>query len=254
MAPAGRPKEDENYLLCRRCVRVWPVIPDSKGLIPAVKVFLRDVMEMPTKDVLRIPIETAEATASPPNSKIHDEVLVCFKRVEDRDTVYSYARSLAKTGSKAGIRLEIPQHLRTAFRLLETHANAVRAAIGPTMKRSIRFDDVERSMVLSIKLSEHDPWITIDATQAGEARRLKNENAIKCIKNVYDMAEPIQMSSPATKALGLWKTRPRGNGDRNPKDPSVDPSREQSMPSASRSNPFGDLRDDDLMDSMSETT
>ena len=162
--------------------------------------------------------------------------------------MYSYARSLAQHGGKAGIRLEIPQHLRTAFRLLETHGNAVKAAIGQSMKRSIRFDDVERSLVLSIKLSEHDPWITIDVRQATEARRLKHDNAIKCIKNVCEKAEPIQLSSPATRALGLWKTRPIASGNA-----SVAPSREQSK-SSSGGNPFGHLRDDEEMrDSFTES-
>ena len=202
-------------------------------------------MGMPTGDVIRIPVESAVETASPSNSKIHDEVLVHFERVEDRDTVYSYARSLAKSAGKAGIRLEIPQHLRTAFRLLETHADAVRAAMGPDMKRSIRFNDVERSLVLSIKLSEHDPWITIDVKQATEARRLKHDNAIKCIKNVYEKAEPIQMSSPATRALGLWRTRPTMT-------PSVAPSRERSggnnNSSVPTNNPFGPLVDEEDME------
>ena len=71
-----------------------------------------------------------------------------------RQIVHSHAKNLPKKGGKAGIRLEIPEHLRPDFRLLESHGNAVRAALGNEVKRSIRFDDAEKALVLNVKMSE----------------------------------------------------------------------------------------------------
>ena len=84
-------------------------------------------------------------------------MIVIFQCIEDRDTVYTYVRNLAKMAGKAGIRLEIPEHLRIDFRLLETHGSTVRSVMGENTRRSIRFNDVDLSLVLNVKTGEHDP-------------------------------------------------------------------------------------------------
>ena len=59
--------------------------------------------------------------------RIKDEIIVIFKTSGDRDLVQSFAPNLKELGGEAGVRLEIPEHLHTTFKLLEGHANGIRA-------------------------------------------------------------------------------------------------------------------------------
>ena len=74
-----------------------------------------------------------------------------FIAVEDRDVAYAHASNLAGQNGKAGVRLEIPEHLRADFRLLENHGNIIRTALGPDIRRSIRFDVADQALVLNAK-------------------------------------------------------------------------------------------------------
>ena len=169
---------------------------------------MRDILEMDPRMLIKMPIELVTETSRQPRSKIHDEVIVQFTKVEDRDVVYAYAGNLAKQNGKAGIRLEIPEHLRADFRMLESHGNAVRAAIGQGVRRSIRFDDAERNLILNIRLEEGEPWISVDVMQAREAKKIKNRDVVSKIRNIYGNPDNFQLSSPVTKALGLSRMRP----------------------------------------------
>ena len=228
----------DSFLVCRRSIRIWPILPNTDGIVQAARCFFRDILEMDPQQIIKVEIESVKEIADTPRSKISREVLVLFQCVEDRDIVYSHANRLSKHTGKAGIRLEIPEHLRSDFRLLETHGNAVRASQGPNVKRSIRFDDAEMSLVLNIKLGEHDPWVSVDISQAREAKRIKKKKAVQCIRNVYDRQSGSNVTSPVAKALGLSSGSQAAF---------VDPYRE-----TSKSNPFGNLRDEPESESMSD--
>ena len=160
-APNVELKQHQNYLLCRRSMRMWPVTDTGGGLKAAARTFMREVLEMDTEIVNRTTIEAATTTQQLPRSKIKDEILVNFYTSDERDQVYAHAKNLAKQEGKAGIRLEIPPHLKPEFKLLENHGNSIRTMYGPSVKRSIRFDDSECSLILNMKLSPDDPWVTV---------------------------------------------------------------------------------------------
>ena len=71
---------------------------------------------------------------------------------------------------KAGVRLEIPTHLRQTFRLLDSHGSEIKKR-HPAAKRSIKFDDSSSSLVLDVKISEEENWIRVDPRAADEARK-----------------------------------------------------------------------------------
>ena len=54
-----------------------------------------------------------------PRSKAKDEVVATFENREVADAVRALASNLAGQGALAGIRLHIPGHLMTNFKLLE---------------------------------------------------------------------------------------------------------------------------------------
>ena len=83
-----------------------------------------------------------------------------FENSQDRDTIQSYAVNLA---SKAGWRLDVPDHLRGIFRRFESHAALLKQKYG-LLKRSIRFDDVKQSFYMDVKL-EMTGWHRIDQDQ-----------------------------------------------------------------------------------------
>ena len=84
--------------------------------------------------------------------------------------VYSHAKALAKHEGKAGVRLEIPQHLKPEFKLLKNHGNSIRTMYGPSVKRSIPFDYAECSLVLNMKLSPDVPWASMWSKQGRQRR------------------------------------------------------------------------------------
>ena len=102
---------------------MWPVVDTGRGLKSAAKGFMNEMLYMDTTTINRISIESAIQTQQLPRSKIKNEILVHFHSMEERDIEYAHAKNLAKQEGKAGIRLEIPQHLKHEFKLLEGHGN-----------------------------------------------------------------------------------------------------------------------------------
>ena len=84
-------------------------------------------------------------------SKVKKEVLIRFRNSQTRDLIQSYAPNLAAFDGTAGLRMEAPDFLRGLFRLFEAHGAALRAKY-TSVKRSIRFDDVEMSLFMDVKL------------------------------------------------------------------------------------------------------
>ena len=97
---------------------MWPVVDFGGGLKAAAMIYMKEILEMEGQAINRIGIEAANTTQQLPRSKIKDEVPIHFHSAEDRDLVYLHARNLAKHQGKAGIRLKIPQHLKSEFKLL----------------------------------------------------------------------------------------------------------------------------------------
>ena len=146
-------RQYQDYLQCSRSVRMWPVEGSGAGLKLAASEFMKTYLEMEVSDIDSTVIDSISRAQQLPRSKVKNEVIVIFARVEHRDLVYAHARNLANHQGKAGIRLEIPQHLRPEFKLLEAHGNMIRTTIGPAVKRSIRYSDSDCSLILNLRLS-----------------------------------------------------------------------------------------------------
>ena len=133
--------------------------------------------------------------------------------------------------------------------MLENHGNIIRTALGPDIRRSIRFDDADQALVLNVKHAYDEPWIIVDADQAREAKRIKGRNAVERIRKMYELSDDINITSPVTKALGLTGFRPNpGTGSNGVP---ISPSRERSSGSRPQNNnPFWTLKDDEDMDEI----
>lgn len=93
---------------------------------------------MPKERVQKLRIDFFKIVDSSRRSKIQNEVMIRLKTVKERDYVQSFAPNLIGN-SGAGIRLDIPEHLQGTFKLLEGHANRLKARYKEGVKRSIKF-------------------------------------------------------------------------------------------------------------------
>ena len=117
-------------------------------------------------------------------SRIKDEVVAVFETAADRDLVQSYAPNLKGAKGVAGIRLDIPEHLMSVFKLLETHANGIRSRYKEGVKRSIRFDDIDRSLYMDMKLSGSGIWHRIGPSQVRESRKIQERAELAQVRGL----------------------------------------------------------------------
>ena len=110
--------------------------------------------------------------------KIESEVVVRFRTVQTRDMVVSYAPNLRawrdQDGSSAnatGLRLEIPDHLMGTFKVLERYGHHLKARHGEGLRRHIRFDDYNSTLVMDYALPNKDTWERTDFENAREEMR-----------------------------------------------------------------------------------
>ena len=99
-------------------MKMWPIAAEEERLDEACRIFMKDILEIPSDTVEDLEIISIRKVRQARRSKIDKEVLVKFRTVEERDVVQSYATNLAKQDGKPGVRMEIPSHLRQAFRIL----------------------------------------------------------------------------------------------------------------------------------------
>ena len=167
---------EQDYLLSRRSVRLWP-IPAGINLEEQVRQFFYTILSIPEAVSKTIGIDSVQRMVQPRRSKITGEVLVRFTSTQDRDTVQSYAPNLAGIEGKAGLRLDIPEHLRGTFRQFESLAALLRRRHGQ-VKRSIKFEDIGQTLCMDVKLNTTG-WhrLTVDDVREALSRPgLKNLN------------------------------------------------------------------------------
>lgn len=158
-------ENEQQFLISRRTVRLWP-IGETGGLDKGVKQFMRDILKMPAEIVESLVFEEVKRMPQTRRSKIQGEILVRLATSQQRDVVQSYASNLAAVQGRAGMRLDIPDFLRGLFRLFEEHAANLKTRYSQ-IRRAVRFDDVERSLYMDIKIEE-DEWQRITAADIRE--------------------------------------------------------------------------------------
>ena len=163
------------YCQARRSIKIWPVEYSQADEEKPVREFLINVMEIPTRIARSVILDTIKTAEQTQNSKITNELLVTFAETEDRDVVKSYANKLAKWEGKAGLRLDVPPHLKGSFRILTEHGLAIRQLYGKDVKRNIKFDDRNENLMMDIKLPTSLAWQNVTIEQAREAMRIRDE-------------------------------------------------------------------------------
>ena len=149
---------------------IWPVdLATEAG--NGVRRFMETVLEIPPLTTKSLNIEIIDKVEQGRRSKIVNEVRVLFASSRERDIVQSFAANLAKAGGKAGIHMELSEHLRGLFKIFETHGANLRQKF-PGLQRSIKYDDGTQSLCLDVKLPDRTKWHNISEAEMREIARI----------------------------------------------------------------------------------
>ena len=111
-----------------------------------------------------------------PAAKIRNEAVATFQSVDTRDSVRSAARNLAGKLSDFGVRLEIPNHLKSGMRDLQTASFEIKQKY-PASRRNVLMDDDSLELVLDFCTAEGGQWRRMSSKQARERRIKRNEKS-----------------------------------------------------------------------------
>ena len=187
------------YMRARRSVRIWPIekrVRESNEAV--IRRFFVEKMKVPDEVADSVSLDTMRKAAhQPARSKVRNEYIITFAEREERDAIKS--RELAAFRGEAGLRLEVPEHLKGHLKILEEHAYAMIDLYGREVKRNIKFDDRCDDLMIDIKLPHSPKWHNITMKQAIEAKKVREEHDIQAIR----AAGPKQRDGDKSKALLL---------------------------------------------------
>ena len=168
-------KIESDYWRARNALRLRP-IPLGNDLA-GVTTFLRDTLSLGTEVIDSLGQLRTERIPYGPKSKQKNEVLVRFASTEARDVVKGSASNLAGQGPDVGIRLELPNHLKSSMKSLQQLSYDIKQT-HPHSRRNVLFDDDAMDLVLDICVAEGQPWKRITSSQAKDRLRRKKRPAV----------------------------------------------------------------------------
>ena len=161
------------------------------------------MLGIPESEIGPEDIESVTALPEPKHAAgiLNKEALVTFFCPRKRDMVVSSSPNLSNLMDKGipttGLRLEIPEELMGQFRLLSRFGTRLRARHGVGTKRHVKFDDIEGSLYMNIKLPGNEAWskITVDTARLDMERTARDESAV-VLKPIH--AKPLPSIKAAT--------------------------------------------------------
>ena len=190
------------YLLARRSVRMWPIEnTNDNTLWQGVGEFLHKALGIPESDIGPDNIEAIKALPDPryATGNLNKEALVTFFCPRKRDAVVASSQNLSNLMDNgvptAGLRLEIPEELMASFRLLSRFGTRLRARHGAGTKRHVKFDDLEGSIYMNIKLPGDETWskVTVETAKLDMEKTSRDESA-SVLKRIQ--AKPMPTGPP----------------------------------------------------------
>ena len=113
--------------------------------------------------------------------------MVTFGSINDRDTFRSYGPKLKPYDRhQAGIRLALPDFLVPTFKLLE-HEGFQIVRRRPGTRRSIKFNDLNQSLVMDVKLPGSS-WVRITPDQVQAVSRMRRTSRVPAVSEILDIA------------------------------------------------------------------
>ena len=167
---SGKNKE-ENYWQCRRALRLRPIAVSREGNdIEAVTDFMRSHLKLDDQFLDSLGPFSVRRIPAGPGAKVKGEAVVTFDSVEASDAVRRSARNLAGKGQEYGIRLELPNHLKTAMSALQAVSYEIKQKF-PGSRRNVLFDDDALDLVLDFSTAEGQTWRRMTSQQARDRKK-----------------------------------------------------------------------------------
>ena len=164
-------REENRYWECRKSLRLRPISTgDDKE---SVKTFMTEHLRIDSATMSDIGDFRVRRVPAGPGSKIQREAIVTFETIDARDVVKASARNLAGKGADYGVRLEIPNKLKTAMKDLQAASYQIKQR-HPDARRNVLLDDDNMDLVLDFSLKEGGPWRRMTSKQA-RTRRTKSK-------------------------------------------------------------------------------
>ena len=173
----GVEEEERQYWAARRRIRCTPIPPGNNmnEFLRNTDNFLEQKLEIPQGELNPNSIVDVQRVPGRKKNQNQHEAVITFDSVQTRDCVASYASNLAGyTGDPAlrpGLRLEIPDFLCGVFRVLERYAHILKCQNPTFFKRSIKYDDVNLSLVLDYCTAQGAEWQRATYEEAAEQSR-----------------------------------------------------------------------------------
>ena len=132
-------------------------------------------------------------------------MLVEFTDAATRELILSYARNLAsyiddEGKPTAGIRMQIPDFLEREFKLLENYGYQMRRH-GVGTRRIIKYDIIERNLMLSYKPPNSEEWTRI-TPQMAQLRKAR-DNQVNLREYESQLSPPSNLQTTRTSTQHL---------------------------------------------------
>lgn len=181
----GPEDEARKYWAARRKLRCYPISQGSNrnDLLKNADEFFSQVLEIPAGELHEGAIVDIQKVPGKRRQKTQNETLITFDSVQTRDCVVSYASNLAgysgDPANRPGLKLEVPDHLCGVFRVLERFAHTLKGQNPKYFKRSIKYDDVNLTLVLDYCTAQGAEWqrATFDDAAAHTRGRLTSSRS-----------------------------------------------------------------------------
>ena len=194
--PAGSSSStfENKYWDARKSLRMWPIAgPDlAQGVID----FLRDRLLLPADNYPADKLSVQRVTSTP-SSGIKDQVIVKFDSVRLRDEAKSAARNLGGSDRSIGLQLEAPDHLRSHYQAFQKLGFQIKNK-HPGLKRNVKFDDIEKALVMDIKTCTDSDWKTLTYIDAKTLLK-KAKSVPRSTLGRAELDSLINLASPTPK-------------------------------------------------------
>ena len=197
----------------RRSFRAWPIDgSDQAELRSSFKDFAVDALQVPEDAFEATAIQEIIRVRTSPHNAIYKEALITFGEIYDRDFFYGKARNLSEYRDSdgrptAGLRLDVPPFLLPTFKILNEHGYEIRSVHGQGTKRYIKFDEINLSLLLEVRLPGQVKWLKIRPEQARTYGEEKDQIQYQTIrKDLLSGRGPLVNNNPNLMPLGSKKT------------------------------------------------
>lgn len=192
--------ESRQYWAARKRIRCAPIPPgeNNNDLLRNTDAFFQQHLAIPSGEINPDSIIQVRRVPGKKKGRNLQEAVITFDSIQTRDCVASYASNLAGYNGdpalRPALRLEVPDHLCGVFRVLERYAHILKNQNPCFFKRSIKYDDVNLTLVLDYCTSQGGEWHRATYEEAAEMSR----GRARSVRSSTSSAHGSQDNNPPT--------------------------------------------------------